>query len=243
MIKVNELSKTFKKNKTPAVNNISFSVNSGEIVGVLGENGAGKTTTLRMIGTMLKPTSGNAIINGYDTKKEPEKVRSQVGILFGGETGLYDRLTARENINYFARLNNLSEEESNREINVLSKAFDMDNYIDKRVGAFSRGMKQKTGILRSVIHNPSVMLLDEPTTGLDISSSKIVQDFVIRCKKENKAILFSSHNIDEITTLCDRIIIINKGSIVATGSVTELTDRYKEKSLSSLFLNLTRMKE
>ncbi|WP_291571222.1 ATP-binding cassette domain-containing protein [Clostridium sp. UBA4548] len=236
MIEVNSLSKSFKEIK--AVDNISFSVKSGEIVGLLGENGAGKTTTLRMLATMLKPTEGTAKINGYDILTEDSKVRSQIGILFGGEVGLYDRLTARENIKYFAMLNGLSKEEANKNIENLAKALEMEEYIDRRVGKFSRGMKQKVAIARSIVHNPKVMLFDEPTMGLDVTAARIVQNFIFKCKEENKSIIFSSHSMMEVEKLCDRVIIINKGKIVERGSITELKEKYKNNNLEEVFVAL-----
>lgn len=236
MIEVNNLSKSFKDIK--AVDNISFLVKSGEIVGLLGENGAGKTTTLRMLATMLKPTGGTAKINGYDILTEDSKVRSQIGILFGGEVGLYDRLTARENIKYFAMLNGLSKEEANKNIESLAKALEMEEYIDRRVGKFSRGMKQKVAIARSIVHNPKVMLFDEPTMGLDVTAARIVQNFIFKCKEENKSIIFSSHSMMEVEKLCDRVIIINKGKIVESGSITELKEKYKNNNLEEVFVAL-----
>lgn len=224
MIEVLKLSKCFKD--ITAVDNISFKVNEGEIVGLLGENGAGKTTTLRMIATMLRPTSGTCRINSYDLIKDVDRVRHEIGILFGGEAGLYDRLTARENIKYFADLNDVDSKEADNRIDQLSDIFDMKEYIDKRVGKFSRGMKQKVAIARSIIHNPSVMLFDEPTIGLDVTSSKIVQDFILKCKDENKSILFSSHSMQEVERLCDRIVIIHKGKIIEDGTITDFKNKY-----------------
>lgn len=236
VIEVRGLTKVFKKAR--AVDNANFSVQRGEIVGLLGENGAGKTTTLRMIATMLKPTSGTSIVNSYDIITHPERVRSQIGILFGGETGLYDRLTARENIQYFAELNRLQKEHTTREIEKLSLMLGMEDYIDRRVGQFSHGMKQKTAIARSIIHAPPVMLLDEPTAGLDVSSSIIVQDFILTCKRENKAILFSSHKIEEIEKLCDRVVIIHQGRILDDAGIPEMEEKYNG-DLRQTFLRLT----
>lgn len=236
MIEVINLKKEFKKVK--AVNDISFKVCEGEIVGLLGENGAGKTTTLRMLATMLRPTGGNAKINGFDIMLESDKVRGQIGILFGGEVGLYDRLTARENIKYFAELNGMSKEDTNKSIENLTKALGMQEYIDRRVGKFSRGMKQKVAIARSIVHEPKVMLFDEPTAGLDVTSAKIVQDFIIRCKEENRAIIFSSHSMAEVEKLCDRIVIINKGVIVEEGTVHQLKEKYKNNDMEEIFMNL-----
>jgi sodium transport system ATP-binding protein len=236
VIEVRGLTKVFK-NRVRAVDNANFSVQRGEIVGLLGENGAGKTTTLRMIATLLKPTAGTSLINSYDIITHPEKVRSQIGILLGGETGLYDRLTARENIRYFAELNSLQREHTAQEIEKLSKMLGMEEYIDKRVGKFSHGMKQKTAIARSIIHAPPVMLLDEPTAGLDVSSSIIVQDFILNCKKENRAILFSSHKIEEIEKLCDRVVIIHRGKILDDAGISELEEKY-DGDLKHTFLRL-----
>lgn len=236
MIEVNSLSKTFKEVK--AVDNISFTVKSGEIVGLLGENGAGKTTTLRILATMLKPTGGTAKVNGFDILTEDSMVRSQIGILFGGEVGLYDRLTARENIKYFAMLNGLSKEETKKNIDELVKTLEMEEYIDRRVGKFSRGMKQKVAIARSIVHNPKVMLFDEPTMGLDVTAARIVQNFIFKCKEQNKSIIFSSHSMVEVEKLCDRVIIINKGKIVETGTINELKQKYNNKDLEEVFISL-----
>lgn len=235
MIEIRGLEKEFKNVK--AVNGISFNVQEGEIVGLLGENGAGKTTTLRMLATMLKPTGGTAVVNGYDLIQQPEMVRSEIGILFGGEVGLYDRLTARENIKYFADLNNMDEGESKKRIDYLTRLLGMEEFIDRRVGKFSRGMKQKVAISRSIVHNPNVMLFDEPTIGLDVTTSIIVQDFILTCKNEKKAIIFSSHSMQEVEKLCDRIVIIHKGSIVENSTGDELKAKYGG-SLEDIFVRL-----
>lgn len=236
MIQVQNLSKYFKKVK--AVDSISFHVEKGEIVGLLGENGAGKTTTLRILATMLGASEGIAKIDGYDINTEPYKVRSQIGILFGGETGLYDRLTARENIKYFAKLNGMDEAETSNSIDYLIKMLHMEEYIDKRVGKFSRGMKQKTAIARSIVHSPKVMLFDEPTAGLDVTASRIVQDFIKKCKEDNRAIIFSSHSMPEVERLCDRIVIIHKGKIVEEGTIKHLKEKYNNDDLEEVFMLL-----
>ncbi|RXM57043.1 ATP-binding cassette domain-containing protein [Clostridium tetani] len=236
MIEVKNLSKEFKKDVI-AVDKINFRANDGEILGLLGENGAGKTTTLRMLATMLKITEGEAIVNGYDASKEPDKVRGEIGILFGGEVGLYDRLTARENIKYFAELNGMSKEEINKSIESLAKKLEMTEYLDRRVGKFSRGMKQKVAIARAIVHNPSVVLFDEPTIGLDVTSAKIVQDFILKCKSDGRCIIFSSHSIPEVEKLCDRIVIIHKGKIVEQGKLKELEEKYND-NIEEIFINL-----
>lgn len=236
MIEVINLKKEFKK--VCAVDGISFSVRKGEILGLLGENGAGKTTTLRMIATMLKPTDGDCIVSGHSIKKDADKVRGEIGILFGGEVGLYDRLTARENILYFAELNGMDEASAKESIEYLTKMLQMEEFIDRRVGKFSRGMKQKVAIARSIVHKPTVMLFDEPTIGLDVSASKIVQDFILKCKKEEKAIVFSSHSMAEVEKLCDRIIIIHKGKLIEEGTVDSLKIKYNNDDMENIFMSL-----
>ncbi len=236
MIDIKSLSKSFKK--VQAVQEVSFKVDKGEVLGLLGENGAGKTTTLRMLATMLKPTEGTASINGHDLLKEPFKVRKEVGILFGGEVGLYDRLTAYENIMYFAELNGMSKNDADKSIEYLTEMLDMKEYINRRVGKFSRGMKQKVAIARSIVHSPSVMLFDEPTIGLDVTSSKIVQDFILKCKQDDKAIIFSSHSMNEVEKLCDRIVIISKGKIVEEGTANSLKHKYNNDNLEDIFMRL-----
>ena len=234
MLRVENLTKKFKK--VTAVDNVSFEVNPGEIIGLLGENGAGKTTTLRMLATMLKPTSGNATIDGYNIIDNPNKIRERIGILFGGDVALYDRLTGRENMIYFAKLNGMSDLEANQAVNKIASELEMSDYIDRPVGKYSRGMKQKVSLARSIIHQPDVMLFDEPSTGLDVLSSKLIHDFILKCKKDNKAIVFPSHNMYETEKLCDRIIIIHKGKIVASGTIEQLKKDYQKDSLEDLFI-------
>mgnify|MGYP005765088867 FL=1 len=234
MLTVENLTKKFKK--VTAVDNVSFEVNPGEIIGLLGENGAGKTTTLRMLATMLKPTSGNAMIDGYNIIDNPNKIRERIGILFGGDVALYDRLTGRENMIYFAKLNGMSDLEADQAVNKITSELEMSDYIDRPVGKYSRGMKQKVSLARSIIHQPDVMLFDEPSTGLDVLSSKLIHDFILKCKKDNKAIVFSSHNMYETEKLCDRIIIIHKGKIVASGTIEQLKKDYQKDSLEDLFI-------
>lgn len=236
MIEVINLSKQFKDVK--AVDNLNFTINDGEIVGLLGENGAGKTTTLRIISTMIKCTGGTVKVNGVDINKESSKVRSQIGILFGGEVGLYDRLTARENIRYFAELNGMTKDAADESIKNLSEELQMTEYMDRRIGKFSRGMKQKVAIARSIVHEPKVILLDEPTAGLDVSSSRLIHDFIKNCKKQNKAIVFSSHSMEEVQKLCDRIIIIHKGKMVEQGTINELKAKYNSDDMEQIFMNL-----
>ena len=236
MIEVKELEKKF--GQFTAVERISFKVNKGEIFGLLGENGAGKTTTLRMLSTMLRPTSGNAILMGFDTQKEPEKVRTHIGILFGGETGLYDRLTAAENIAYFGELNGMSKAAIKERSQYLAEAFGMQDFMNKRASKLSKGMKQKAAFARSIIHNPDIMLFDEPTSGLDVTASRDVQDFILECKADGKTIIFSSHTMSEVEKLCDRIGIIHKGKLVECGPVEELKEKYGDDDLEEIFVRL-----
>ncbi len=236
MLELKELTKHFGEVK--AADHISFQVGKGEIFGLLGENGAGKTTTLRLLATMLKPTFGTAAIAGYDLVKEPEKVRSSIGILFGGETGLYDRLTAAENIEYFGELNNMEKTKLKERVKELSEIFGMQEFINRRTGKFSRGMKQKVAFARSIVHNPDIMLFDEPTAGLDVSAIRDIHEFILDCKKDGKTIIFSSHTMSEVEKLCDKVGIIHKGKLADYGTIPELMAKYNEKSLEEVFIRL-----
>ncbi|MCB2309075.1 ATP-binding cassette domain-containing protein [Clostridium estertheticum] len=236
MLEVKKLTKKFKD--FTAVDGVSFVVNGGEILGLIGENGAGKTTIMRMLATMLKVTEGEGKIAEHDLVKEPESIRGEIGILFGGEVGLYDRLTARENIMYFAQLNGMSECDAKKSIEELTRELEMSEFIDKRVGKFSRGMKQKVAIARSIVHKPSVMLFDEPSTGLDVSATRLIQDFIFKCKSEGKAIVFSSHSMVEVEKLCDRVVIIHKGKVVEHGTINELKVKYNNEDMEDVFVNL-----
>ncbi|MBL4931379.1 ATP-binding cassette domain-containing protein [Clostridium paridis] len=236
MLKVDNLSKIFKEIK--AVDDISFTVEAGEIVGLLGENGAGKTTTLRMISTMLKPSAGTINVNNYDVIKNSSEVRKEIGILFGGEVGIYDRLTARENIEYFARLYGMTQEQIDERIKEISKDLEMEEYIDRKAGKFSRGMKQKVSIARTIVHSPKVMLFDEPSTGLDVSAARVIHEFILKCKGENKSILLSSHSMKEVEKLCDRVVIIHKGKLIEQGTVEYLKEKYNNNDLEEVFVSL-----
>lgn len=236
MLNVVNLTKKF--GNFTAVDNLSFKVEKGEIFGLLGENGAGKTTTLRMLATMLKPTSGTAVMGKYDINREPEKVRGIIGILFGGESGLYDRLTAAENIAYFAELNDMDRKSIKERISFLAKSFGMEEYINKRASKLSKGMKQKVAFARAIVHNPDIMLFDEPTSGLDVGAIRDVHDFILECKRQGKTIVLSSHSMSEVEKLCDKIGIIHKGKLKDTGSVEELKKKYENDSLEEIFIRL-----
>jgi sodium transport system ATP-binding protein len=236
MIRITDLVKRF--GNITAVDHVDFEARKGEIFGLLGENGAGKTTTLRIIATMLKPTSGSVDVDGFDTIKEPEKVRSHIGILFGGETGLYDRLSAAENIAYFGELYDMDRAAIKSRIEYLAEIFGMQDYINRRASKLSRGMKQKVAFARSIVHNPDIMLFDEPTSGLDVSAVREVHQFITNCRSEGKTIVFSSHSMAEVEKLCDRVGIIHKGRLAATGTLDELKRRYENDSLEEIFLEL-----
>lgn len=236
MIEICGICKKFKNFE--ALKDINFSVADGEIVGLLGENGAGKSTLMRTISTMLLPSAGTAKISGYDLLENPKEVRKSIGILFGSEVGLYERLTARENLEYFASLNGLSHKETAKRIEDLSEIFDFKEYIDKKVGTYSRGMKQKIAIARAMVHDPGVILLDEPDAGLDFRASKIIFDFMESCKKENKSIIFSSHSVENIKNYSDRIVVIHKGQIIKTLNVNEYREKYSDKEINNILFNL-----
>lgn len=236
MIVVQGLEKKFEK--FTAVDKISFEVKKGEIFGLLGENGAGKTTTLRMLATMLQPTSGYATLGGLNIVKEPEKVRAHIGILFGGETGLYDRLTAAENITYFGELNGMDRTAIRERSQQLASLFGMQDFMNKRASKLSKGMKQKVAFARSIIHDPEIMLFDEPTSGLDVSAAREVQSFILKCREEGKTIVFSSHTMKEVDKLCDRVGFIHKGMLVETGSIEELKGKYGNDDLEEIFIRL-----
>lgn len=236
MLEIKDVSKKFKDSKV--VDRLSFNVKEGEIVGLLGENGAGKTTTLRMISTMLKPTEGTIKVNEYDVVKNPSQVRREIGVLFGGEVGIYDRLSARENIEYFGRLYGMTKENIDKRIEELTQDLKMEEYIDKRAGKFSRGMKQKVSIARTIVHSPKVMLFDEPSTGLDVSAARVIHEFILKCKSENKIILLSSHSMEEVEKLCDRLVIIHSGKLVDEGTVSYLKEKYKNDDLEEVFIKL-----
>lgn len=236
MINIIDISKKF--NTTDALSGVSFDVHEGEILGLLGENGAGKSTLLRIISTMLHPTSGTAVVNGYDIIKNPKEVRKTVGILFGSEVGLYERLTARENIEYFAQLNGMNKNDSDKRINYLIERFSFADYADKQVGTFSKGMKQKVAIARSIVHDPSVMLFDEPESGLDFKAAKIVFDFMETCKSEGKSIIFSSHSMESIKNYSDNMVVLHKGKVVKSFDVKEYREKYTDREINDILFNL-----
>lgn len=234
LIEVRELTKRF--HGFTAVDAISFDCPEGAVFGLLGENGAGKTTTLRMLATLLAPTSGTAFIGGVDISKEPEKVRALLGVIFEG--GVYDRLTARENIAYFGALYGLHGQELRRRVDAVIERLAMGDFSEKRAGALSRGMRQKVVIGRAIVHDPPVLLMDEPTASLDVTAANLVRDFILEAKAQGKTVLFSSHNMPEVERLCDAVAVIHKGRIVAHGSIEDLRSRQGEDDLERVFVRL-----
>ncbi len=236
MITVSNVSKAF--GKTQVIKNISFTAAPGQITGLIGANGSGKTTTMRLISTILKPDSGSIIVDGADAVSNPTAARKNLGVLFGGDVSLYNRLTAWENIMYFAKLQGMSDAEAETRIKILSNLLDMDKYIFKRVTGFSRGMRQKVAFAKSIVHNPSVILLDEPSTGLDIYSIRDVQDFILTCKEQGKTVLVSTHNMHEIERLCDNLVIISDGRIIRNGPKEEILRNEGTDDVMEMFFRI-----
>ena len=235
MIQCELLTKRF--GEFTAVDHVSFEVGNGEVFGLLGPNGAGKTTTMRLLSTLLKPTSGTATVAGHDLLREPQKVRASIGVL-PEDTGLYDRLTPREHLLYYGRLHRMPEDVLRKRGDELLDIMELKDRANTKVGDFSKGMKQKVALLRAFIHDPPVLLLDEPTAGLDVMSARSIQGFVERFRKEGKAIMISTHNMTEAQKLCDRLAIIDHARIVAVGTVAELQKKTSQKDLESIFVQL-----
>lgn len=238
MIEAINLTKTFKDKKrgvVRAVNDVSFKCQPGQIYGLLGANGAGKTTALRMLATLLKPVSGTAVVAGHDVVKEGQKVRAEVGFL-AASTALYGRLTAREMVTYFGRLNGMDDRAIRARVQQLADQLDMHDFLDRKSDKFSTGMKQKTSIARTLVHDPAVMIFDEPTLGLDVMTSRAIVKFVRQCRDEGKTVIYSSHVMSEIEKLCDRIGIIHDGELVAEGTLDELRQQYGENDMEEIFV-------
>ncbi|MGC4074705.1 MAG: ATP-binding cassette domain-containing protein [Nibricoccus sp.] len=240
MIEARGLTKTFqdkKRGEIHAADNISFSVAPGRIYGLLGANGAGKTTVLRMLATLLKPTSGSATVAGADVLTQPGRVRASVGFL-AASTALYGRLTARELIAYFGRLNGLSDSEIAVRTTRLSAELDMDEFLDRRIEKFSTGMKQKTSIARTLIHGPAVMIFDEPTLGLDVLAARTIVRFIRDCRARGKTVIYSTHVMSEVEKLCDVIGIVHNGRLLDEGTLAELRARHGEQDMEEIFVRI-----
>jgi sodium transport system ATP-binding protein len=240
MIEAHGLSKRFqdkKRGEIRAVDNVSFTCKPGQIYGLLGANGAGKTTTLRMLATILEPTDGTAVVCGYDVVEHPEKVRANVGFL-STATALYPRLTAQELVEYFGCLNGLDEATLKKRVDDIFNRLDMNSFRDRRCDKLSTGMKQKTSIARTLVHDPPVMIFDEPTTGLDVMTARTIITFISDCRERGKAIIFSTHIMSEVERLCDHIGIIHDGRLLAEGTVSELRSKYAEHNLEEIIVKV-----
>ena len=240
MIDTRGLVKVFqdkKRGPIRAVDNVTFTCKAGQIYGLLGANGAGKTTTLRMLATILEPTDGTALICGHDIIDEPELVRRNVGFL-STATALYPRLTSQEMVEYFGRLNGLDETTLQKRRDDIFNRLGMNSFRDRRCDKLSTGMKQKTSIARTLIHDPQVMIFDEPTLGLDIMTARTILDFIRECRQRGKTVIFSTHVMSEVEKLCDVIGIIQSGKLLAEGALPELRDRYHQHDLEEIFVEV-----
>jgi sodium transport system ATP-binding protein len=235
-IAVDRLSKRF--GGALAVDDLSFGVASGEIYGLLGPNGAGKTTTLRVLAGILAPTSGRATVAGVDVEADAQAVRRRLGFLTG-TTGLYARLTGRELLEYFGRLHGLARETIATRTALLARVLDLDPILDRRCEALSTGQRQRLSVARAVVHDPPVLILDEPTVGLDVLASRFLRDFVRAERDRGKAVVFSTHYLAEAELLCDRIGLLHRGRLIAEGAPGELRARADgASSLEEAFLRL-----
>ena len=235
MIQAEGLHKSFGAKN--AVEGVSFVARDGEITGLLGPNGAGKTTTLRMLYTLMRADSGRVLVDGIDAQTHPVEVRRLLGVLPDAR-GLYRRLTARENIRYFAALQGLTAEQTRARIDLLIKTLAMEDIADRRTEGFSQGERLKTAIARALVHDPSNVVLDEPTNGLDVMATRSLREFLRQLKSEGRCVLFSTHIMQEVAALCDRIVIIAQGRVVAEGSAAEIQEQAHEQSLEEAFMKI-----
>ncbi len=247
MIKVEHISKQFSLNKEQkkerntndkfafAVKDISFECKPGEIFSLLGPNGAGKTTTLRMLSTVISPTSGSIEIGGVNAVTDPSEARRKIGFLTGS-TGLYARLNAHELIDYFASLYGVPTQLRNERKRYLFDLLDMNEFAFKKIGKLSTGMKQKVSICRTMIHDPEIVIFDEPTSGLDVITAESIIQLIRDCKDQNKTVIFSSHIMGEVDLLCDKMAIIHKGEMKYQGSMKDFRNNMTEKSLTGEFI-------
>jgi sodium transport system ATP-binding protein len=239
-IEVENLSKDYldkARGVVRAVDGVTIDCGYGEIVGLLGPNGAGKTTTLRVLATVLAPTSGNARVAGFDVVRHSLDVRKNLGFLTGG-TGLYARLTPREILRFFGRLHEMEEKQIHSRTEHLVEMFDMKSFQNSHCDKLSTGQKQRVNLARTLFHDPSVIILDEPTAGLDIISSKTILNFIRSAKQEGKCILFSTHYMTEAELLCDRVAIIHDGRILACDTLEGLKTQTGKQSLVDVFFTL-----
>ena len=232
-VNVERLRKTLGKKEV--LRGISFAAGKGEIFGLLGPNGAGKTTTLRIICTLLTPDDGSINVLGFDTRTAPVEVRRRVGVVTA-EIGVYPRLTARENITYFAQLSEVSDAELKQRVDAVIDRLDMRSFERQRAESLSSGQKQKVAIARAIVHDPPVLMFDEPTSNLDVLASKEIRDFMVEARGRGKCVIFSTHVLHDAERLCDRVTIIHEGQVVASGTTAEVRGTHSE--LEDAFLEL-----
>ena len=240
MIHVRLLRKTYRELQTgvfTALDGISFDAMPGQIFGLLGPNGAGKTTALRVLSTVLQPTSGTVLVNGYEVTEQPDLVRHQIGFV-STNTAIYDRMTAWEMVQYFGKLYGIEAEELELRMETLFERFQMNEIRNVLGSKMSTGMKQKVSIVRAMVHNPPVLIFDEATSGLDILVAREVLRTVEQLRDHGKCVIFSSHIMTEVKRLCDQVAIMNRGKILAQGSIAELAELYEESDLEELFYQL-----
>ncbi|HEY0861576.1 MAG TPA: ATP-binding cassette domain-containing protein [Pseudoxanthomonas sp.] len=239
MIVAQDLHKSFKTKTglVNAVDAVSFQARDGEITGLLGPNGAGKTTTMRMLYTLMSPDRGSVLVDGVDAARDPVTVRRALGVLPDAR-GVYKRLTARENIAYFGELHGLSREVIAERTRKLSQALDMDDILDRQTEGFSQGQRTKTAIARALVHDPKNVILDEPTNGLDVMTTRAMRGFLRQLREEGRCVIFSSHIMQEVAALCDRIVVIAKGRVVAAGTADELRQQVGEDNLEDAFVKV-----
>jgi len=235
VIRVEGLAKRF--GSVDAVKQVTFTAPDGAITGLLGPNGAGKTTTLRMISTLVQPTAGRAQVDGVDTTADALAVRAKLGLLSDAR-GLYARLTARENITYYGRLRGLDEKAIESAIAKFGDWLDMKALMDRRTDGFSQGEKMKVAIARALVHDPRNVVLDEPTNGLDVMTTRSLREAIKRLRDEGKCVLFSSHVMQEVSALCDDIVIIARGEVVAEGDPEHIRQAAGCESLEDAFVKL-----
>ena len=239
MIVAQDLHKSFKTKTglVNAVDAVSFQANDGQITGLLGPNGAGKTTTMRMLYTLMTPDRGQVLVDGIDASTQPVAVRRSLGVLPDAR-GDYKRLTARETIAYFGELHGLSRAQIAARTQALSQALDMDDILDRQTEGFSQGQRTKTAIARALVHDPRNVILDEPTNGLDVMTTRAMRGFLRQLRDEGRCVIFSSHIMQEVAALCDRIVVIAKGRVVAAGTADDLRAQVGEDNLEEAFVKI-----
>ena len=235
MIEISGLRKQF--GKVVAVDGVSFTAPDGKVTGLLGPNGAGKTTTLRVLCTLMRPDAGFAKIDGFDVQTDPMKARAALGVLPDAH-GLYPRLTAREHVRYAGELHGLRGKELEARIAAVIDALDMKDIADRRTEGFSHGETMKVALARALVHDPKNIVLDEPTRGLDVMSTRALRDVVRRFRSEGKCVVFSSHVMQEVVALCDRVVVVARGRVVAEGTPAEMCEKAGKESLEDAFVAL-----